>query len=63
LDRPQEEQKVLPSCWQPSLGVHVGVVDEKNNDVEPGAVGEIISQTKTSGENTQKGYPVEILGE
>jgi len=45
LDRPLEEQKVLRSCGQPSLGVHVRVVDEKNNDVEPGTVGEIIAQS------------------
>jgi len=45
LDRPAEEQKVLSSCGQPSLGVHVRVVDEKNNDVEPGVVGEIITQS------------------
>jgi acyl-CoA synthetase (AMP-forming)/AMP-acid ligase II len=45
LDRPLQEQKVLSSCGQPSLGVHVRVVDEKNNDVEPGTVGEIIAQS------------------
>jgi long-chain acyl-CoA synthetase len=45
LDRPLEEQKVLGSCGQPSLGVHARVVDEKNQDVEPGAVGEIIAQS------------------
>jgi acyl-CoA synthetase (AMP-forming)/AMP-acid ligase II len=45
LDRPLEEQKVLISCGQPSLGVHVRVVDEKNNDVAPGVVGEIIAQS------------------
>lgn len=45
LDRPLAEQKVLSSCGQPSLGVHVRVVDEKNDDVEPGVVGEIIAQS------------------
>ena len=45
LDRPLEEQKVLISCGQPSLGVHVRVVDEKNEDVAPGVVGEIIAQS------------------
>jgi acyl-CoA synthetase (AMP-forming)/AMP-acid ligase II len=45
LDRPEAEQKVLSSCGQPSLGVHVRVVDEKNNDVGPGTVGEIIAQS------------------
>jgi acyl-CoA synthetase (AMP-forming)/AMP-acid ligase II len=45
LDKPEEEQKVLSSCGQPSLGVHVRVVDEKNTDVAPGAVGEVIAQS------------------
>ena len=45
LDRSMEEQKVLSSCGQPSLGVHARIVDEKNNDVEPGIVGEIIAQS------------------
>jgi long-chain acyl-CoA synthetase len=45
LNRPAEEQKVLSSCGQPSLGVHVRVVDEANKDVAPGAVGEIIAQS------------------
>ena len=45
LDRTSEEQKVLSSCGQASLGVHVRVVDEKNDDVEPGVVGEIIAQS------------------
>jgi len=47
LDRPLEEQKVLTSCGQPSLGVHVRIVDEHNNDVKPHAVGEIVLQNKT----------------
>jgi acyl-CoA synthetase (AMP-forming)/AMP-acid ligase II len=47
LDRPLEEQKVLISCGQPSLGVHVRIVDEHNNDVKPLAVGEIVLQNKT----------------
>jgi long-chain acyl-CoA synthetase len=45
LEKPLEEQKVLNSCGQPSLGVHVRVVDENNNDVGPGTVGEIIAQS------------------
>ena len=45
LDKPLEEQKVLASCGQPSLGVHVRVVDENDNDVEPGTIGEIIVQS------------------
>ena len=47
LDKPPEEQKVLSSCGQPSLGVHVRVVDEKNEDVPPGTIGEIIAQSES----------------
>jgi long-chain acyl-CoA synthetase len=43
LDKPAEAQKVLLSCGQPSLGVHVRVVDKENRDVGPGIVGEIIA--------------------
>jgi acyl-CoA synthetase (AMP-forming)/AMP-acid ligase II len=46
LDKPIEKQKVLASCGQPSLGVHVRIVDEKNNDVELHTVGEIILRSK-----------------
>jgi acyl-CoA synthetase (AMP-forming)/AMP-acid ligase II len=45
LDKSEEEQEVLSSCGQPSIGVHVRIVDEKNNDVEPRTVGEIIVQS------------------
>jgi len=45
LDRSEEEQKVLSSCGQPSLGVHMRVVDENGIDLEPGQVGEIIAQS------------------
>lgn len=45
LNRPAEEQKVLSSCGQPSLGVQVRVVDDNNSDVAPGTVGEIIAQS------------------
>jgi long-chain acyl-CoA synthetase len=45
LDRPAEEQEVLGSCGQPSIGVHARIVDEENNDVAPRAVGEIIVQS------------------
>jgi long-chain acyl-CoA synthetase len=47
LDKPLEEQRVLTSCGQPSLGVHVRIIDENNNDAEPHTVGEIILQSKT----------------
>jgi len=45
LDRSLEDQKVLSSCGQPSMGVHVRIVDEGNNDVEPNVPGEIIVQS------------------
>ena len=47
LDRPPEEQKVLLSCGQPYLGVHVRIVNDKGEDVEAGEVGEIIVQGNT----------------
>ena len=47
LDRPLEEQRVLASIGQPCIGVHVRIVDEKNRDVEPGEVGEIVAQSKS----------------
>jgi acyl-CoA synthetase (AMP-forming)/AMP-acid ligase II len=47
LDKPLEEQRVLTSCGQPSLGVHVRICDENNNDVKPHTVGEIVLQSKT----------------
>ena len=46
LDKSPEEQKVLASCGQPSLGVHVRIIDEKNNDVKPYTVGEIVLRSK-----------------
>jgi acyl-CoA synthetase (AMP-forming)/AMP-acid ligase II len=46
LDKPLEAQKVLSSCGQPCLGVHVRIVDEHNNDVKPHTVGEIILWSK-----------------
>ncbi|UCE33742.1 MAG: long-chain-fatty-acid--CoA ligase [Deltaproteobacteria bacterium] len=46
LDKPSEEQGILASCGQPCLGTHVRVVDDKENDVKPGEVGEIIVHSK-----------------
>jgi len=46
LDKPPEEQKILASAGRPSIGVHVRVVDDKDNDVKPGEVGEIIVRSK-----------------
>lgn len=47
LDKPPEEQRVLASCGQPCLWVHARIVDERGDDVEPHAVGEIIVQSKS----------------
>jgi acyl-CoA synthetase (AMP-forming)/AMP-acid ligase II len=47
LDKPPEKQKVLTSCGQPCLGVHVRILDENNDDVEIGVVGEIAVQSKS----------------
>jgi long-chain acyl-CoA synthetase len=46
LDKPEEEQKVLASAGRPSTGVHVRIVDDKNNDVKVGEMGEIVVQSK-----------------
>ena len=46
LDQPPEEQRPLASAGFPHIGVHVRVVDEKDTDVGPGEVGEIIVQSK-----------------
>ncbi len=47
LDKSPEEQKVLASCGPPCLGVHARIVNEANEDVEPGVVGEIVVQNKS----------------
>ena len=46
LDRPSEEQKPLSSAGFPHIGVHVRIVDDKDHDVGPGELGEIIVQSK-----------------
>jgi acyl-CoA synthetase (AMP-forming)/AMP-acid ligase II len=46
LDKSLEDQKVLASCGHPGIGVHVRIVDENENDVEPFTVGEIVLQSK-----------------
>ena len=46
LDKPREQQKVLSSCGQPCIGVHVRILDENNKDLEMGQVGEISVQSK-----------------
>jgi long-chain acyl-CoA synthetase len=47
LDKSPEAQKVLASCGQPCIGVHVRILNEENNDVEPYEVGEITVQSKS----------------
>ncbi len=46
VNKPPEEQKILASCGFPHIGVHVRIVDEHDEDVEPGVVGEIIVKSK-----------------
>jgi acyl-CoA synthetase (AMP-forming)/AMP-acid ligase II len=46
LDRPEEEQKKLMSAGKPDIGVQVRIVDDKDNDVKPGEVGEITIRSK-----------------
>ena len=46
LDKPAKEQAVLASCGRPAVGVHMRIVDDSGNDVEPGEVGEIIVRSK-----------------
>jgi long-chain acyl-CoA synthetase len=46
LDKPPEEQGILTSAGLPDIGVQVRIVDDKDNDVEPGIVGEIAVKSK-----------------
>lgn len=46
LDRPPEEQRILTSAGFPHIGVHVRIVDDNENDVDPDEIGEIIVQSK-----------------
>lgn len=41
-----EKQKVLASCGQPCVGMHIRIVDEHHNNVKPLKVGEIVLQCK-----------------
>lgn len=45
IDKTSAEQKILASCGQPCIGVHMRVIDEAANDVEVGKIGEIIIKT------------------
>lgn len=40
------EEKILTSTGQPDIGVQVRIVDDKENDVAPGEMGEIIVRSK-----------------
>lgn len=42
----EEGMKVLASCGQPCIGVHMRIVDEEDNDLAPGQIGEIIVQSE-----------------
>jgi long-chain acyl-CoA synthetase len=52
LDKSEAEQKKLMSAGQPDIGVHVRIVDDKDNDVKLGELGEIVVQSK----HTMVGY-------
>ena len=47
FNRPPEGHKVLASCGQPFIGVHVRIVDGNNDDVQMSEVGEIIVQSES----------------
>jgi long-chain acyl-CoA synthetase len=42
----EENMGVLGSCGQPCIGVHLRVVDDNDNDLLPGQIGEIIVQSE-----------------
>jgi long-chain acyl-CoA synthetase len=46
LNKSPEEQEILISAGFPHIGVHVRIVDDQENDVAPGEIGEIIVQSK-----------------
>jgi acyl-CoA synthetase (AMP-forming)/AMP-acid ligase II len=46
LNMPGADQKHLMSAGKPDIGVQVRIVDESENDCEPGVVGEIIVKSK-----------------
>ncbi|MEW6614655.1 MAG: long-chain-fatty-acid--CoA ligase [Thermodesulfobacteriota bacterium] len=52
LDGPPEVLKRVQSCGREAINVEVRVVDENDNDVIPGEVGEVI----VKGDNMMKGY-------
>ena len=46
LDKSPEEKKILNSCGRPCIDTHLRIVDEKENDVATGEIGEIIILSK-----------------
>lgn len=46
LDKSPEKQRVLTSAGFPYVGVHVRIVDDKDQDLGPGEVGEIVVRSK-----------------
>jgi long-chain acyl-CoA synthetase len=46
VNKPVEEHSVLASCGFPLIGVHVRIVDDNDEDLEPGVPGELIIQSK-----------------
>jgi acyl-CoA synthetase (AMP-forming)/AMP-acid ligase II len=46
LDKPQDEQKKLASAGRPDIGVQIRIVNDKDEDVEAGEMGEIIVRCK-----------------
>jgi len=46
LDKPEKEQRKLASAGRPDYGVQVRIVNDKDEDVGPGEVGEIIVRSK-----------------
>jgi acyl-CoA synthetase (AMP-forming)/AMP-acid ligase II len=52
LSAPEEEWQKLKSCGRPAFSVQVRIVDENNEDMSPGQVGEIIAKSN----HTMKEY-------
>ena len=48
LDRAPQEQRPLASAGFPHIGVHVRIVDDDGDDLEPGEVGEIIVKSQST---------------
>ena len=46
LNRPVQDQEILKSAGRPDIGVQVRVVDDRDNDMKAGEVGELIIKSK-----------------